>query len=158
MEARVGIAVFVLNAEGKFILGKRKGSHGANTWGLPGGHLEFGESFETCGERELLEETGLKVQNLQFLTANNNVFRDVTPNKHYVTIFMGGVCEEGAEPQIMEPEKCTAWDWVSWDEMVADAKIMVSGEGTPSKELFLPLVELLLQRPAFSISRELVEN
>ncbi|CAI7677301.1 unnamed protein product [Penicillium pancosmium] len=101
MDPRVGVGVFVLNSEGKFIIGKRKGSHGADTWGLPGGHLEFGEGFETCGERELLEETGLEVRNLQFWTATNSVFKDVTPNKHYVTIFLGGVVsDEGAQPQV----------------------------------------------------------
>ena len=29
-EPRIGVGVFVMNAEGKFILGKRKGSHGAS--------------------------------------------------------------------------------------------------------------------------------
>lgn len=72
-----------------------------DTWGLPGGHLEFGESFETCGERELLEETGLAVRNLKYWTATNSVFKDVVPNKHYVTIFIGGTLrDEGAQPQV----------------------------------------------------------
>lgn len=31
-------------------------------WTLPGGKLEFGESLESCIKREMLEETGLKVQ------------------------------------------------------------------------------------------------
>jgi hypothetical protein len=29
-EPRIGVGVFVMNAEGKFVLGKRKGSHGAS--------------------------------------------------------------------------------------------------------------------------------
>lgn len=29
MEPKVGVGVFALNSEGKFILGERKGSHGA---------------------------------------------------------------------------------------------------------------------------------
>lgn len=29
MEPKVGVGVFILNSEGKFIIGKRKGSHGA---------------------------------------------------------------------------------------------------------------------------------
>ncbi|KAJ5984326.1 hypothetical protein N7481_006425 [Penicillium waksmanii] len=157
MDPRVGVGVFVLNSEGKFIIGKRKGSHGADTWGLPGGHLEFGEGFETCGERELLEETGLEVRNLKFWTATNSVFKDVTPNKHYVTIFLGGVVsDEGAQPQIMEPNKCSAWEWVSWDEIRVDAEKMISGAGSPEKTLFLPLVELFIQRPDFSVSRDSV--
>lgn len=57
--------------------------------GLPGGHLEFGESFATCAARELLEETGIEVKEgeVHFLTAGNNVFEK--ERKHYVTIAMG---------------------------------------------------------------------
>ncbi|KIW70147.1 hypothetical protein PV04_02447 [Phialophora macrospora] len=94
----------------KFILGKRLGSHGAGTLGLPGGHLEFGESFEDCAAREIMEETGLDVEDVEFLTATNDVMPlEEAPRaeagtgagagtdgltstrnqgKHYVTIFM----------------------------------------------------------------------
>lgn len=68
------------------------------TWGLPGGHLEFGESFETCAARETLEETGLKIKDVRFLNATNSIMK--VENKHYITIFMGGICEEGVDPQV----------------------------------------------------------
>ena len=32
MEPRIGVGVFVVNPEGKFVLGKRKGSHGAGQY------------------------------------------------------------------------------------------------------------------------------
>jgi 8-oxo-dGTP diphosphatase len=66
---------------------------------LPGGHLEYGESFETCAEREILEETGLKIRGIRFLTATNSVFK--TEGKHYVTIFMAAVVSnESDQPQV----------------------------------------------------------
>jgi ADP-ribose pyrophosphatase YjhB (NUDIX family) len=69
------------------------------TWALPGGHLEFGETFENCAEREILEETGLAIRNIQFLTATNNVMP--AENKHYVTVFVGGsIYGEVTEPKV----------------------------------------------------------
>ena len=63
----------------------RKGSHGAGEYALPGGHLEVGESWEQCALREVLEETGLRLQRARFVFVTNNL---VDSGAHYVTIFM----------------------------------------------------------------------
>jgi ADP-ribose pyrophosphatase YjhB (NUDIX family) len=71
------------------------------TWGLPGGHLEFGESFEACAAREVLEETGLAVQDLHILTVVNSVMH--ADQKHYAVIFLGGHVsdgEGGSQPRV----------------------------------------------------------
>ncbi|KAF9468893.1 NUDIX hydrolase domain-like protein [Collybia nuda] len=97
--AKVGVGVFILDQAGRFILGKRKGSHGEGTWALPGGHLEFGETFEACAVREVLEETGLQVTDLRFLTATNNIME--SEGKHYVTIFLGcKISGERTQPEV----------------------------------------------------------
>lgn len=62
----------------------------------PGGHLEYGESFATTAAREVLEETGLVVGNIKFLTATNDVFPQ--EEKHYVTIFV--TCEIIGEEKV----------------------------------------------------------
>lgn len=36
-------------------------------WGLPGGLMELGESFEETAIREVKEETGLTIRNLEFM-------------------------------------------------------------------------------------------
>ncbi len=51
---QVGVGVLILR-DGKVLLGRRKGSHGAGCWSAPGGHLEFGEAVEDCALREALE-------------------------------------------------------------------------------------------------------
>jgi len=136
-------------------MGKRKGSHGAGTWALPGGHLEFEESFEECARREVLEETGLNVDSLRFLTATNDVMQ--AERKHYITIFM--VCcvaNDDAEPQILEPDKCESWEWVVWESMMMWARNQLasnsvsstaSGDEGEQRQLFLPLLSLVQQRP-----------
>ncbi len=39
-----------------------------NTWGIPGGALELGETLEQTADRELFEETGLKAEKMNLLT------------------------------------------------------------------------------------------
>lgn len=61
--------------------------HGSDHWALPGGHLEYTESFEDCAVREVLEETGISIKSTpDFAYAVNSVFQE--SGKHYVTIFM----------------------------------------------------------------------
>ncbi|OJJ86275.1 nucleotide triphosphate diphosphatase NUDT15 [Aspergillus glaucus CBS 516.65] len=142
MRPDIGVGVFVFNSKGQFVVGVRKGSHGAGTLALPGGHLEFGETFDACAEREVLEETGLNVRDLRFLTATNSVMKDV--GKHYVTIYMGGVVDDDdARPQLVEPEKCEGWRWATWE----DIKNQSQADSGP--RLFLPLLELLRRRSSF---------
>lgn len=54
-------------------------------WGFPGGHLEFGESYFECAERESLEETGLRIKASKVFAVANTVFDS---EHHYITIFV----------------------------------------------------------------------
>lgn len=124
----VGVGVLI-RKDNKFLLGKRKNSHGSGSWCPPGGHLEFGESFEDCAQREVLEETGLKIKNIKFFALTNDIFP--LENKHYITIFMISDYSSGTE-QVLEPHKCESWEWFDWDNF--------------PKPLFIPLENLVNQR------------
>ncbi len=102
---KVGVGVLVTR-DGKVLLGKRKGAHGAGTWGLPGGHLEYGEEIEECAKRELFEETGLEAIEVEKGTWSNTMIEE----KHYVTVFII-VKKCLGEVTLREPEKCEEWEW-----------------------------------------------
>ncbi|KAL1317842.1 hypothetical protein HN51_070042 [Arachis hypogaea] len=116
---RVAVVVFILKGK-SVLLGRRRSSVGNSTFALPGGHLEFGESFEDCAAREVREETGLEVGKVELLTVTNNVFLEEPKKCHYVTIFMRavfGANEAEQVPQNLEPEKCDGWEWYAWSHL-----------------------------------------
>jgi 8-oxo-dGTP pyrophosphatase MutT (NUDIX family) len=61
-----GSVVIILNEQNEVLLQKRHDGY----WGLPGGLMDLGESFEEVAKREVFEETGLVVENLKLI----NVF------------------------------------------------------------------------------------
>ncbi|MFT3712092.1 MAG: NUDIX domain-containing protein [Archangium sp.] len=109
---RVGIGVFVFK-DGKLLLGKRRGSHGAGEYASPGGHLEHLESFAACAAREVLEETGCEIANVRFLRVLNTV--QYAP-RHYVDLAFAADWASG-EPTVKEPDKVESWAWFSLDAL-----------------------------------------
>ena len=69
----------------KIVLIERKNPpHG---WALPGGFVDYGESFETAAVREAKEETGIEVSNLQQFRTYSDPARD--PRQHTAsTVFI----------------------------------------------------------------------
>lgn len=110
---RVGIGVYIVR-DGKVLFGKRKGAHDVGAWAPPGGHLEFGETWQDCAYREVAEEVGIVINNVRYGFVTNDIFKG--DNKHYITIAMIADYVSG-EPMILEPEKCEGWDWFSWDNL-----------------------------------------
>ncbi|MFI8415893.1 NUDIX hydrolase [Serratia sp. NPDC078593] len=115
MAVLTGVGVIIINAQGEILLGKRCGKH-APFWSIPGGHLEAGESFEQCAQREIAEETGLDIAPPLFIGVSNNLQTWRAENKHTVSICMV-VTHPGGEPQLREPAKCAEWRWFALDEL-----------------------------------------
>jgi 8-oxo-dGTP diphosphatase len=110
----------VLFRKGKVLLGQRhedpeKASSeldGAGRWTMPGGKLDFGETFEEGAKREVLEETGINLKDVEVFCVNN----DMIETAHFVTIGMIATDFEG-EAKVMEPDEITQWQWFSLDKL-----------------------------------------
>lgn len=127
-QPRVGVAAIVVK-DGRVLLVKRKNVHGSGSWSTPGGHLEFGETPEQCAIREMEEEVGIKITDVHFVAATNDVFID--NNKHYISLWMAGKLLSG-EPRVVADYELDDYGWFEWDNLP-----------TP---LFLPFENLVNQK------------
>ena len=93
-----GAVVIIVNCDGEVLLQERKDG----TWGLTGGLMELGESFVDTARREVFEETGLSLGELNLVdifsgsryylkVSNGDELYSVTAV--YTTTEYGGVIE-----------------------------------------------------------------
>lgn len=112
LKPRIGLAVIVVK-DGKILLGKRIGKHAPGTYGFPGGHLEYMESFEDCIRRETKEEADIEIDTIRFsFVANLTAYNP----RHYVHLGFIANWKSG-EPKVMEPEKFESWGWYDLDNL-----------------------------------------
>lgn len=127
---RLGVAA-VLWRNDQVLMLQRSGSHGADTWAFPGGHVDHGEVPRVTVAREVLEETGLALGPGSFVpeTFTADIFE--AKDKKYITLYFRANVPLGLKPEIKEPEKCSDMKWVT--------------PGQWPGELFLPIRNLLKQ-------------
>jgi 8-oxo-dGTP diphosphatase len=116
-----GFGVLVLN-EGKILLGRRHEDpdkadsefKSADEWTMPGGKLEWGETFEEGAKREVKEETDLDIEldDLDVLCVNN----DMNEHAHFITIGLIANKVSG-KPRVMEPDEITEWKFFDLNEL-----------------------------------------
>lgn len=79
------------------------------TWELPGGHIEAGESTRDCAVRELFEETGQKVEPLDFRAVLK--YRNESKNRfYYGTLYSGELLSPVPFRENDEISQITFWD------------------------------------------------
>ncbi len=116
----VGFGIMILNNKNEVLLGKRHDDpekadselHGEGTWTMPGGKLDFGETFEVGAKREVLEETGITLNKIDVICIN----QDIIETAHFITIGLFSDSFSG-EPKVMEPDEITQWRWFSLNNL-----------------------------------------
>lgn len=104
----VGVAALLIrDSEGTILLAERRSGKQRGWMNCPGGHLEWGETFEQCAVREAKEEAGITIEKCEFLTAANGLALD--EDHHYVMIYMLATKWHG-DPRQMEDAN-GPWTW-----------------------------------------------
>ncbi len=111
-KACVGVMIF---KDGQILIGKRKStaSHGPGEYSFPGGHIEANESFKDSIERETLEEAGVKIKNIKFISVAN-----IDAYMGYQTILTSFVADwESGELTDFPNENIGEWQWCEIDNL-----------------------------------------
>lgn len=94
-----GVRVIILNEENKMIMVKQH-HEGKDIWMVPGGGIEDGESSFEAAEREVFEETGIKVKTDRLIWHVEEVS---DRGQRFVNFFMaeiaGGSLKLGMDPE-----------------------------------------------------------
>ncbi len=104
----------VLVKNSKILLGQRHPDpdkadsvfRSAGEWCLPGGKLEYGESFEDGAIREVKEETGITIKNPEVISVHNCK----NEHAHFMTVGLVAKSWTG-EARVMEPDEIIDWQW-----------------------------------------------
>jgi 8-oxo-dGTP diphosphatase len=87
----VGVGAVIVD-EGKVLLVKRKYEPLKGHWSLPGGMVEIGETLETALTREMLEETGLRVDVGPVIEVFDRIMRDEERRVRYHFVLIDYLC------------------------------------------------------------------
>lgn len=110
----VGCGAFILNKEGKVLLQQRNKDPEKGYWSIPGGKLEWMETFEEAVKREIKEECDIDIKIEKLLGICDHIVKN--ENQHWVSPSF--LCKiTNGEPKIMEPTKHTDMKWFSLNEL-----------------------------------------
>jgi nucleoside triphosphatase len=118
---RLIVVGVVKNARDEILICKMPADRGVfpGQWGLPGGGIEAGETAENALRRELLEEVGLEVSEIQALFFTDGsytkTFPDETRQEIYM-VFLLYACRAASSPVRLNPE-FEEYRWVKAQEL-----------------------------------------
>ena len=117
-QIKVGMQAIIRN-DSKILLGKRLSNYGEGMYSLPGGKLNYEESLDQGIKREILEETGLIIPKVEFIsvfTALNKKSQDQYTNFVYFVDYTK-LIPENQKVQNLEPDKCESWNWYDLESL-----------------------------------------
>ncbi len=107
------VGALIVNPEGKVLLIKSHKWH--NKYVIPGGQIEFGETIKQALKREIKEETGLDIYDIQYLFCQDFIYdRAYWKKRHFVLLDF--ICRTNSSQVTLNWEG-QEYVWASMDEI-----------------------------------------
>lgn len=112
---QVGVGAIVFH-QNRVLLVKRGQAPNKNQWAIPGGRIKLGETLQQAAEREILEETGIRIKAGEPVFAFDLIQHDHEQQCqwHYVVVDLSAEYLSG-DP--VAGDDATEACWVSTDEL-----------------------------------------
>ena len=104
----VGCGAFIINEKGELLLQQRNKEPEKGFWSIPGGKVEWMETFENAVKREIKEECDIEIEVEKLLGICDHIVKK--DNQHWVSPSFLCKITKG-EPKIMEPTKHSDLKW-----------------------------------------------
>lgn len=112
----VGCGALIFNKKGEILLQKRGGEskNEVGIWSKPGGAVDFGETAKKALKREVLEETGLKIEIWGLLPHTDHIIEK--DKQHWVALnYLSNSVVDNFENK--EPQKCSKMQWFNLSDL-----------------------------------------
>jgi nucleoside triphosphatase len=113
---KIVTSVLIYNDKNEIFLAR--GVKWENKWTVPGGHLEWGESFEESIKREVKEETNLEIENVELLGIQEAIFPPAYHKKKHM-VFLD-FCAKVLSGDVILNNEHSEYKWFSLDEIPYD--------------------------------------
>jgi phosphoglycolate phosphatase len=128
----------------------------SNLWGIPGGKIKWGETSEAGLRRELLEETALKITDIQFVLVQDCIHsREFYQDAHFVLLNYTCRCPDKS-PQVKLNDEGREFRWLKLADakklpLNAPTKILIDAvfkkTQPPAKAAARPLKRIIVSKP-----------
>lgn len=127
---RLGVSGLVVTGQ-EVLLVKRKKQPAKGLWSLPGGSLEFGETLKEAACREVLEETGLHINSLEFI----ELVEVTSPDFHFVIAVHAARLDKKVEPKAGDDAEEAIWYDISMLGTLDEQALITPGTAKRIKRL-----------------------
>lgn len=85
----------------------------SDKWGIPGGKVKWGEVLEDGLKRETMEETGLIIDNIEFMTVQEAIISPVFYKEAHFILVNYTAKTDGVTPEVHLNDEAEDYVWVS---------------------------------------------